>query len=177
MSKMHLRIGAYPAWNNDVRCDTWFAISGKLAARRDWMLYSADGAQALAASTSTWLLVNTETRKLGRIPPERIEAYKELTPTEPLHALDADEEKLAPRPPQEGDDAQALVASLGMGVRRTDTDMNQHVNNGADSCATCLSPSALACARTRWPERAVVSALERPCSRLRIEALLAPCLC
>lgn len=137
MSKMHLRLNAYPRWNDDVRVDTWFAVQGKLAARRDWMLYSADGSgdAPMAAATSTWLLVNTETRKLGRVPADRVEEYKKLSPTEPLQALDADEEKLPAVPSPEDEGARAdfggLLERRGLRVRRTDVDMNRHVNNVA----------------------------------------------
>lgn len=70
-----------------VQIDTWFQEDGKLAAQRDWSVKDKATGRVLGRATSTWVMINMQTRRLIKLPPSmraKCEAFQ-LKP--PRHAI------------------------------------------------------------------------------------------
>ncbi|EFJ21128.1 hypothetical protein SELMODRAFT_13356, partial [Selaginella moellendorffii] len=124
---IHLKIDTYPSWNDIVEIETWTrALGDRLGMHGDWLIKDQNTGSILARATSTWLMINTETRRFSKIP---YEVWNEIMPffNEESRALGEDGDPL--------DDIEEIVASQAEYVRsdlrahHNDLDMNQHVNN------------------------------------------------
>nr|XP_043638594.1 palmitoyl-acyl carrier protein thioesterase, chloroplastic-like [Erigeron canadensis] len=122
VSRMQAQIDQYPIWGEILEIDTWVGASGKNGMRRDWEIRSHTTGIVFARATSTWVMMNQKTRKLSKMPdvvrgeisPWFIEkqAIKEESP-EKIDKLDDN----------------AKYATSGLQPKRSDLDMNKHVNN------------------------------------------------
>eukprot|EP00879_Flechtneria_rotunda_P001457 GHRR01001611.1.p1 GENE.GHRR01001611.1~~GHRR01001611.1.p1 ORF type:complete len:446 (+),score=123.10 GHRR01001611.1:244-1581(+) len=126
-TRMQIRMEAYPNWGDIVRLETYFAEDGRLTTRRDWIITDALTGRYLGAATSTWVTINTDTRKLAKIPEDVRQKFLQFAPSPPKAALaPGDTRKKLPDfvwPAQlEG------PSQLG---RRGDMDPNGHINNVA----------------------------------------------
>jgi hypothetical protein len=78
----------HPTCRGDViQIETWFQEDGKLAAQRDWRVVNKNTGQELGRATSTWVMINMQTRRLTKMPKpirEKCEAFQ-LKP--PRHAI------------------------------------------------------------------------------------------
>ena len=111
-----------------MRVTTWFAEAGTLAARRDWTIECAATGRRLGAATSTWLAFNLDTRRMARLPPALRTYFQTASPQPPRWALG--EAFAAEKCAEVAADAPCVVASR-QHVRRSDLDMNRHVNNAS----------------------------------------------
>jgi len=128
-TRLHIDVLQYPLWGDQVEVRTWFEAQGRIAARRDWeMTDVTDGTRAekvIARATSSWIAFNLEKRKLARIPQSVLDEFQMQALPDTLVMGDAYEvEKL---PDVRGMPGVTLPESHS--VRRTDLDMNNHVNN------------------------------------------------
>uniref|UniRef100_A0A3Q7GE35 Acyl-[acyl-carrier-protein] hydrolase n=1 Tax=Solanum lycopersicum TaxID=4081 RepID=A0A3Q7GE35_SOLLC len=122
VSRMQVQIDHYPIWGEVIEIDTWVGASGKNGMRRDWQIRSQATGLVFARATSTWVMMNQQTRRLSKMPEEvRAEispwfiskqAIKEENPTK-IQKLD--------------DTAKYVLSNLK--PKRSDLDMNHHVNN------------------------------------------------
>ena len=48
--------------------ETWFQEAGKLGAQRDWVLRDKVSGRQLGRATSTWVMINMQTRRLSKMP-------------------------------------------------------------------------------------------------------------
>ncbi len=116
LTGLRIRLTGYPRWRETAHVSTWPAGANRLFAWRDFLLAADDGTP-LGAATSAWLLVMENTRRPVRMLPE-IAAAAVHRP----RALEQDfRAKLAP--PQGGGHVRRFR------VRRSDLDVNGHVNN------------------------------------------------
>ena len=53
-----------------VKVETWFQEEGRVAACRNWVVTNALDGSRLGHATSTWVMVNTVTRRLAKMPDE-----------------------------------------------------------------------------------------------------------
>ena len=116
LSRLKIKIAAYPGWNDQIQVDTWPSGTQQLFALRDFKISGADN-QIIAAAISAWLVVDLQKRRPVRIAP----FVERLKPIEGRHILD---DRLAKLP--------ALshpVHEKRFVVRYSDLDINQHVNN------------------------------------------------
>jgi fatty acyl-ACP thioesterase A len=129
-----------------VRVISWFGEAGKLAARRDWVLWDDASGERLGAASSTWLPFSLDTRRMVRMPPEIKSWFATCSPQPPRWALG---ERFAPERCAElfaadvdsrggngGNGASSILSgsvssSAPRRVRRCDLDMNRHANNAA----------------------------------------------
>eukprot|EP00775_Hariotina_reticulata_P013323 gene13323-13452_t len=88
-TRMQIRMKSYPSWGEMVRLETYFAEDGRLAIRRDWNITDATTGEHLGAATSTWVTINAETRKLGKIPEDVKKKFLCLAPSPPRSAIPA----------------------------------------------------------------------------------------
>lgn len=115
LARMRLELDRRPRYREKFTVSTWPSGLAGLIALRDFRIRDADGGTA-ARATSSWLLVDFETRR-----PLRPELVKDHLPAGPERALDADAAKI---PDFDG-------APLGRPFRvlASDLDVNGHVNN------------------------------------------------
>ncbi|KAL3696425.1 hypothetical protein R1sor_010501 [Riccia sorocarpa] len=123
VTRMHVQIERYPTWGDVVEIDTWVLASGKNGMRRDWLIRDYKSGQILARATSTWVMMNQKTRRLSKMPDE---VRAEISPhyLERSAILEKNSEKIV----RLEEDAAEYVRS-NLTPRRSDLDMNQHVNN------------------------------------------------
>ncbi len=67
LSRMHIHFFRHPKWKEEVDLTTWHKGPEKLFFLRDFLLTGQDGKPAVAATTS-WLVVNIDTRRIVRDP-------------------------------------------------------------------------------------------------------------
>lgn len=116
--RLHLRIGELPRWAETVAVETWPAELGKPFAIRDFRIRASG--KEIGVATTAWLLMNVAARTPIRRLPEHI---RELHPQEPRRALVDRFRRL----PACAEDA----PRRRMRVRRTDLDLNGHLNHVA----------------------------------------------
>ena len=115
LSRFHVRMASYPRWAQDVIVETWpSAISG-LFALRDFRMLDADGRE-LAVATSSWMVIDLEAKKPVALP----DSITRLHARCPGRAL-ADPFNKIPAP-------EKASVSRRLEVRRSDLDLNRHVN-------------------------------------------------
>ncbi|CAA2949683.1 palmitoyl-acyl carrier thioesterase, chloroplastic-like [Olea europaea subsp. europaea] len=122
VSRMQVQVDHYPIWGEVMEIDTWVGASGKNGMRRDWLLRSQATGVIFARATSTWVMMNQQTRRLSKMPDE---VRAELSPwfIEKQAINEESHEKIDKL------DDKALYVNSGLKPKRSDLDMNQHVNN------------------------------------------------
>eukprot|EP01018_Ginkgo_biloba_P028921 Gb_22110 [translate_table: standard] len=125
ISGMQVQVDRYPSWCDIVEVDSWMTSSGKNAfMRRDWLVRDYKSGHILTRATSAWGMMNRETRRLSKIPDEvRGEIHPYILERVPAIVADATKKlwKL--------DDQTAQYVRSDLTPKRSDLDMNQHVNN------------------------------------------------
>ncbi len=79
-----------PCRGDVIQINTWFQEDGKLLAQRDWRITDKATGKELGRATSTWVMINMQTRRLSKMPPpirEKCEAFQ-LQP--PRHTIPRD---------------------------------------------------------------------------------------
>ncbi|KAK7280402.1 hypothetical protein RJT34_25466 [Clitoria ternatea] len=122
VSRMQVLIDYYPIWGEVLEIDTWVGASGKNGMRRDWLIRSQATGHIFARATSTWVMMNRKTRRLSKMPEE---VRAEVAPwfIEKLAIKEDAPEKIVKL------DKEAKYMNSNLKPRRSDLDMNQHVNN------------------------------------------------
>ncbi|KAL1531884.1 palmitoyl-acyl carrier protein thioesterase, chloroplastic-like [Salvia divinorum] len=122
VSRMQVQVDHYPIWGEVMEIDTWVGASGKNGMRRDWLLRSQATGIVFIRATSTWVMMNKETRRLSKMPDE---VRAEIAPWFiEKHAVEEESpEKI------EKLDANARYVHSNLKPKRSDLDMNHHVNN------------------------------------------------
>ncbi|PIN01680.1 Oleoyl-[acyl-carrier-protein] hydrolase [Handroanthus impetiginosus] len=120
--RMRVQVDHYPIWGEVMEIDTWVGASGRNAMRREWALRSKATGLVFARATSTWVMMNQKTRRLSKIPNE---VRAEILPL--FIDKQAIVEETAEKIQKLDDNALYVVEDLK--PRRSDLDMNQHVNN------------------------------------------------
>ncbi|KAG9449017.1 hypothetical protein H6P81_008982 [Aristolochia fimbriata] len=122
VTRMLLLVDSYPIWGEIVEIDTWVAASGKNGMRRDWLIRSHLSGQVFARGTSTWVMMNKNTRRLSKMPEE---VRQEIAPwfIDRQAIPEESSEKI------EKLDDMAKYVNCNLKPKRSDLDMNHHVNN------------------------------------------------
>ncbi len=118
LTGLRLLLTRYPRWRETATIATWPSGADRLFAWRDFEVVDAAGA-ALGVATSAWLLVNEVSRRPVRMLPD-IAAAALSRPRALVHDFRA---RLAP--PERAEHTRRF------NVRRSDLDVNGHVNNVA----------------------------------------------
>jgi len=116
LSRLKIKIAAYPGWNDPIQVNTWPSGTQQLFALRDFKMNGTDH-QTIAAAISAWLVIDLQKRRPVRIAP----FVERLKPIEGSHILDDRLDKL----PALGNPAH----EKSFVVRYSDLDINQHANN------------------------------------------------
>ncbi|XP_047057306.1 palmitoyl-acyl carrier protein thioesterase, chloroplastic-like [Lolium rigidum] len=122
VSRMHVQVEHYPIWGEVLEIDTWVGSSGKNGMRRDWLIRGRGSGNVFVRATSTWVMMNKNTRRLSKMPDE---VRAEISPWFiDRHAIqDEATEKIIKL------DSTAKHVESNLKPKRSDLDMNQHVNN------------------------------------------------
>lgn len=123
LARLHLELRRPPWIGETVEIETWPAGIVRAHFVRDFRLFLDGGIDAveIGRATTGWLLVDLESGKPKRKLPESMRALK---PDPPHRAIDSE----FPRLPDPADLASA--AERPFPLRRTDLDLNGHVNYG-----------------------------------------------
>lgn len=116
LTGLRITLTRYPRWRETVKIVTWPAGADRLFAWRDFQLVAGDGVP-LGAATSAWLLVNEDSRRPVRMLPE-IAAAAIARP----RAMEHDFRCKLTLP-------ERTQHERRFHVRRSDLDVNGHVNN------------------------------------------------
>lgn len=103
--------------------DTWVGSSGKNGMRRDWLIRGRNSGDVFVRATSTWVMMNKVTRRLSKMPEE---VRGEIAPWFiDRHAIYQEEatDKIIKL------DSNAMYVDSDLKPKRSDLDMNHHVNN------------------------------------------------
>lgn len=112
-----LKVIERPTYGQTIKVRTWSRKMEKCYAYRDFEIYD-EKENILAIATTKWVLLGSETRKIQRIPEELSSKYN----SEPeRHVFEEEIEKM--HEIDKEDDC------MNLKVRRTDLDINNHVNN------------------------------------------------
>ncbi|XP_066344819.1 palmitoyl-acyl carrier protein thioesterase, chloroplastic-like [Miscanthus floridulus] len=122
VSRMHVQVDQYPIWGEVLDIDTWVGSSGKNGMRRDWLIRGRNSGDVFVRATSTWVMMNKVTRRLSKMPEE---VRGEIAPWFiDRHAIqDEATEKIVKL------DSTAMYVDSDLKPKRSDLDMNHHVNN------------------------------------------------
>lgn len=124
-TRMQIRMESYPKWGDIVQLETYYAEEGRVMVRRDWCITDAATGHQLGAATSTWVTINSTTRKLAKLPEQVRAKFLKFSPSPPRHVLPiAETRRKLP---------DFLLPAAYQGpeqvARRTDMDANGHINN------------------------------------------------
>ncbi|KAF8676484.1 hypothetical protein HU200_047041 [Digitaria exilis] len=122
VSRMHVQVDQYPIWGEVLDIDTWVGSSGKNGMRRDWLIRGRNSGEVFVRATSTWVMMNKVTRRLSKMPEE---VRGEIAPWFiDRHAIEEEaSEKIIKL------DSNAKYVDSDLKPKRSDLDMNHHVNN------------------------------------------------
>uniref|UniRef100_UPI003F7784EC Acyl-[acyl-carrier-protein] hydrolase n=1 Tax=Chlamydomonas reinhardtii TaxID=3055 RepID=UPI003F7784EC len=125
MTRLQVRMYEYPKWGDVVAVETYFTEEGRLAFRREWKLMDVATGKLLGAGTSTWVTINTATRRLSKLPEDVRKRFLRFAPPSSVHILPPEETKKK----LQDMELPGQVQSAQQVARRADMDMNGHINN------------------------------------------------
>nr|XP_043625698.1 palmitoyl-acyl carrier protein thioesterase, chloroplastic-like [Erigeron canadensis] len=120
-AKMQVVVERYPLWGDVVTIHTWKAALGKIGLCCNWTFSDSKTGEILIRASSTWVMVNKETRKLSKFPDEvraELEQYLLDTPAVVTHDTINWSKK-----------NETIVGHVPIRTTYWDLDVNQHVNN------------------------------------------------
>ena len=132
LTRLQIQIDAYPKWGEIVSVETWFQEEGRVSASRHWVIRSPESGEEIGRATSTWVMVDTGSRRLVKMPEPMRLKLESLSPTPPRLALPATQARLRiPDLMLAADEpgAPPLLEGPKQVARRADMDMNGHINN------------------------------------------------
>lgn len=116
LHRMDIKIDRFPKWRDSITVETWPAAGDALRAYRNYRILDTDG-NVLGVCLSYWMMINMETRRPTRMTDDILKTR--LSDRE--HVLPVRSDRI---PKFEDPSSQKEIL-----VRRSDLDMNQHVNN------------------------------------------------
>ena len=117
LSRVNIKFVDTPLWRDDVTLTTWHKGANRLFFLRDFVMIDKDGKERVKATTS-WLVLNLETRRLVRDPMLMEEG---TVCTENVIETPADKVQMPKDVP-----AELVIEHV---VAYSDVDMNNHTNN------------------------------------------------
>ncbi|KAF2311495.1 hypothetical protein GH714_024335 [Hevea brasiliensis] len=125
VTRIHIQVERYSCWGDVVEIDTWVDADGKNAMRRDWIIRDYSTQEIITRATSTWVIMNRETRKLSKIPEQ---VRQELVPFYTNRIAVSGENNDVLKIDKLADETAERIQS-GLAPRWSDMDANLHVNN------------------------------------------------
>ncbi|XP_031247728.1 palmitoyl-acyl carrier protein thioesterase, chloroplastic-like [Pistacia vera] len=125
VTRINIQVQRYSCWGDVVEIDTWVDAAGKNAMRRDWIIRDYRTQEIITRATSTWVIMNRETRRLSKIPEQ---VRQEVLPFYLGRVAIAKEQNDVGKIDKLTDETAERIRS-GLAPRWNDMDANQHVNN------------------------------------------------
>ncbi|XP_061342842.1 palmitoyl-acyl carrier protein thioesterase, chloroplastic-like [Gastrolobium bilobum] len=126
VTRIQVQVQRYSKWGDEIEVHTWVDAAGKNGMRRDWIIRDHYTKEIITKATSTWAIMNRETRRLSKMPDQ---VKQELSPFYLYNRLAiASEETDCEKINKLTDDNAERIQS-GLAPRWNDMDANQHVNN------------------------------------------------
>ncbi|CAJ2641250.1 unnamed protein product [Trifolium pratense] len=125
VTRIQVQVQRYSKWGEEIEIDTWVDAAGKNGMRRDWIIRDRCTKEIITKATSTWVIMNRETRRLSKIPEE---VRRELSPFY-IHRIAVASEERDCEKIDKLTDGTAETTQSGLAPRWNDMDVNQHVNN------------------------------------------------
>lgn len=116
LHRLWIKMDRFPDWRETIRIETWPSSGDGLRAYRDFLILDSNE-NTIGKSLSYWLMMNIESRRPTRIPNEILQ----MAPQNIDHVLPVKEMEIA--------DVEDADYSQSFEVRKTDLDLNRHVNN------------------------------------------------
>ena len=136
MTRMQIQMDHYPRWGDMVQVETWFQEAGKVGAQRDWIITDKTTGRHLGRATSTWVMININTRRLSKMPESMRQRCSWYQMSPPANAIPSEFCRL--KIPEissssggggGGGQTNSSIPSSRFVARRGDMDMNGHINN------------------------------------------------
>ncbi|CAH9138739.1 unnamed protein product [Cuscuta epithymum] len=125
-ARMHIEIFKYPAWSDVIEIETWIASEGKIGTRRDWEIKDCANGEVIGRCTSMWLMMNQDTRRLQKVVDDVRNELLPFCPNPPRFSFNEKNNSSSKKILKVEDPAEYSV--LRLVPRRSDLDMNHHVN-------------------------------------------------
>ncbi|XP_024981865.1 oleoyl-acyl carrier protein thioesterase, chloroplastic-like [Cynara cardunculus var. scolymus] len=126
-ARMHIEVYRYPAWSDVIEIETWVQGDGRIGTRRDWILKDYANGEVIGRATSKWVMMNEDTRRLQKVSDDVREEYLVFCPRTLRLAFPEENNNSLKKIAKLEDPAE--YSRLGLVPRRSDLDMNKHVNN------------------------------------------------
>lgn len=120
LNRMAVNVARYPRFEETLRIDTWSSGIKGFKGYRDFRVYDADE-RCVIAGSSLWLYVSARTKGIVRVPREVAAGF----PTHTAEVFCPELEALEFAAPD------GSAAAWEIGLRYSDVDVNEHVNNTA----------------------------------------------
>ncbi|RAL47761.1 hypothetical protein DM860_012386 [Cuscuta australis] len=124
-ARMHIEIFRYPAWSDVIEIETWIASEGRIGTRRDWAIKDCATGELIGRCTSMWLMMNQDTRRLQKVVDDVRNELIPFCPNPPRFSF-PDKSSSSKKILKLEDPAEYSL--LRLVPRRTDLDMNHHLN-------------------------------------------------
>ncbi|CAJ1975083.1 unnamed protein product [Sphenostylis stenocarpa] len=125
VTRIQVQVQRYSKRGDEIEVQTWIDTAGRIGIRKDWIIRDRHTKEIIAKATSTWALMNKETRRLSKIPEE---VRQELAPLFfnrfAIATEEIDHQKI-----HKLTDATADKFRSGVTPGWNDMDANQHVNH------------------------------------------------
>ncbi|XP_023737533.1 oleoyl-acyl carrier protein thioesterase, chloroplastic [Lactuca sativa] len=125
--RMHIEVYRYPAWSDVIEIETWVQGDGRMGTRRDWILKDYSNGEIIGRATSKWVMMNEDTRRMQKVSDDVKEEYLVFCPRTLRLAFPEENNNSLKKIAKLEDPAE--YSRLGLVPRRSDLDMNKHVNN------------------------------------------------
>lgn len=131
LSRMRIRVLKYPVWDEELTIETWPHGIEKLFALRDFRIFNSEG-ELLAEASINFLMVDTESHRPVRIPPDFIK-------------IEVRSDSVFDSMPGKINNDNSMRLSSVHDVRYSDLDIVGHVNNVKyiEWCSDALDPELL----------------------------------
>lgn len=116
LHRLHIQMDRYPGWRERITIKTWPSSGDTIRAFRDFLLFD-ENKNEIGRALSYWLMFKTDSRRPVRMPKEILD----MAPKDTSHVIEVKKERL----PALSRPEKSKVFS----IRRSDLDMNHHVNN------------------------------------------------
>lgn len=119
LARVHVIFHKLPKWRENINVQSWHKGASGFQFLRDFVVYDKEGSEKLISATTSWLVIDIDTRRLSK--------YPELANDEEKSIKEDVIAEAAPKIMMPKEAVPALVAKHL--ANYSDLDMNGHVNN------------------------------------------------
>lgn len=68
LARMHVKFHRLPMWRDNINVQSWHKGAAGFQFMRDFVVYDKEGSEKLISATSSWLVIDIDTRRLSKFP-------------------------------------------------------------------------------------------------------------